>query len=176
LFRLLSFLSEYRNVLLFLALEIVALILVVRYNDRQRHAFGDAVLERSAKLQAKRAEWDHYFLLDDENLALMRENIQLRKQVSDLKKRVNIYEGEMLRDSIHWVKADSLISQEAYGFLPCRAIRNSTSRNYNYITIDKGSNHGVNVGMGIVSARHCGDGYPRERKLQHGPERAEPQL
>jgi rod shape-determining protein MreC len=149
--RLFTFLSEYRNVLLFLVLETVAMLFIVRYNDRQRHAFGDSVLETAAKVQQKRNEFDHYFMLDEENAALMQENIRLRRQVEDLKKRVNVYSGLQMRDSIAWAKADTLLSQEVFNYMPCRAIRNTTEKNYNYITIDKGSRHGVANGMGLVS-------------------------
>lgn len=151
MFRLLSFLSDARNVLLFLLLEVVALVFIVRHNDRQRHAFGDAVLQTSSKIQEKRNEFDRYFMLDEENAALMRENIELRKQIARLEKRVNMYSGILMRDSIKWLAQDTILSREMYRYIPCRAIRATTDRNYNYITLNKGSDHGVQIGMGLVS-------------------------
>lgn len=38
-----------------------------------------------------------------------------------------------------------------YGFLPTRAINNTVHLNYNYITLDKGSRHGVEMDMGVIS-------------------------
>lgn len=151
MFRIISFLSQYRNALLFLVLEAIALMFVVRYNDRQRHAFGDAILETTSQVQEQRAEWDRYFTLDEENMVLLRENIALRNDLAEAKKLLNVYRGLERRDSLHWLKADSLRSREVYTYIPCRAIRNSTMRTYNYITIDKGRRHGVKEGMGLVS-------------------------
>ncbi|WNJ16710.1 rod shape-determining protein MreC [Pontibacter sp. G13] len=152
MFRLLTFLSDYRNTILFLVLEAIAFALVINYNDYQRHKMGDWVLESTSGISGWKVEVRKYFKLAEENEKLLSENIRLRQDLLEVKKQAYIYEGILELDSVQVQRyMDSLSSPESFEFLPARVIRNSTDKNYNYITIDRGSKHGVINEMGVVS-------------------------
>jgi rod shape-determining protein MreC len=183
--RLFSFFSKNKNLLLFLFLEAIAFWLVVRYNEPQRHVFGDQVLSMSGEVQNRRARVSHYFSLGEANDQLQEENEKLRSSLDQLRVRQNLIlalskidsSQQQLLDSLMSLNdslthpktfpvfrqaieqlasvrqpfVDSLASREIFDYLPCRAIRNTTNQNYNYIALDKGYKQGARVGMGLVS-------------------------
>ena len=149
--RLLSFLSKNQNILLFLLMEAVALWLVVRFNDPQRHALGDSLLEVSASVQSRKRNVSEYFYLREGNVQLQEENDSLRQMLDTLRAQLLIAEAIIERDSSKEGLIDSLRSQEGFTYIPCRAIRYSHSLSRNYITLDKGRRQGVQEDMGLMS-------------------------
>lgn len=151
--RLLQFLTRNRNLLLFLLLELIALRLVVLYNDHQRHVVGDALLEWSSAWHVRRNRFENYFGLPQEIEQLRRQNLVLQQSLDSARKTIELLDALAMRsekDSMPGLR-DSLRTALAYTYLPCRAIQNSTHLKYNYITLDKGSVHGVHEGMGLIS-------------------------
>lgn len=149
--RLLSFLSKNQNILLFLFLEAAAFWLVVRFNDPQRHTVGDAFLETSAAVQNQRNKVSEYFFLRQGNVQLQAENDSLRSIVDDLRSKLAVAEAVIEVDSTRGGLIDSLKSREDFTYIPTRAIRYTHSLSRNYITLDKGTNHGVKEEMGLIS-------------------------
>lgn len=149
--RLLSFISHYRNAILLVALEALALILVIRTGQPQRHQLGDALYESANRLYAATSRVRYYFGLESANEILKTENIALRQKLTQLEKRVNYYAGLAGQDSVGQSGIDSLLSQETFTYLPAFVIKNTTHRSYNYLTLDKGSKAGVKMDMGVVS-------------------------
>ncbi len=154
MFRILKFLTEYRNLVYWFILQFICLIIIINYNNHQRHEVGDNVLILSRKMQSGRANVKKYFNLDTENEILKEENLVLHQKIEYLKSRLNYTEGILRLDSNKITAFDtSKIQKQLYTYIPCRAINNTTERNYNYITMDKGSDDGVKVGMGVISPR-----------------------
>lgn len=151
MFRLLAFLSANRNFFLLVSLEVIALVLVIRFNDHQRHAWGDSVLEVSSKMQQYRTSISDYFTLKARNQTLNQRIVVLESDLREAQNRLRVYQGLQDRDTLMKEMADSLRSFEAFSLLPCRAIKNTTHKRYNYMTLDKGRVHGVKEGMGVVS-------------------------
>jgi rod shape-determining protein MreC len=151
MFRLLTFLSRHRNTILFIILEVLAFNLIVSYNDYQRSALGDAMLEVASGIYTRTARISAYFDLEPENRKLSEENIELRRQLEEVRQRLRVYEGVIEEDSLTDLMVDSLVSRENFSYIPCRAIKSTTHKTYNYITLDKGRMHGVEPGMGVVS-------------------------
>ena len=157
MFRILSFISTYRNLLVFLCLEALALWLIVRHNDYQRHQVGDAALAMGGRVNEITSKVNQYFNLGVDNQQLEDRIEELEAQKDSLQKRLDAYEGLMARDSMVNLSIDSMVSKEAFDLFPARVIRNTTNLKYNYITLDKGTSDGVKIGMGVVSpARYCG--------------------
>ncbi|MEZ4826840.1 MAG: rod shape-determining protein MreC [Bacteroidia bacterium] len=152
MFRLLAFLSSFRNSILFLILEGIALYMIVNYNDHQRHQVGDFLMETTASYYERRAAVEYYFELGKENEILKKENIELREKLLQSKNQLAQMEARMGKDSLtHVVMADSLSERNDYSFIPARVIKNSTNKTYNYIVIDKGAVDGVEMDMGVIS-------------------------
>lgn len=149
--RLLSFLSKNQNILLFLLLEAVAFWLVVRFNEPQRHAVGDSLLEASAAVQDQKQKVSEYFFLKEGNVQLQDENDSLRNLIDVLQSKLTVAEAIIEVDSTRSGLIDSLQSREEFTYIPTRAIRHTHSLSRNYITLDKGTLHGVKEEMGLIS-------------------------
>lgn len=149
--RLLTFLSRYRNAILLLALEVLALVLVIRTGEPQRHQLGDALYESANRLYAATSRVRAYFRLEAENETLRAENMNLRLDLAQMRKRVNYLSGLMGQDSVGFSGVDSLLSKETFSYMPAHVIKNTTHRSYNYLTLDKGAADGVTLDMGVVS-------------------------
>lgn len=149
--RLFNFFSTYRNVFLFCLLEFISIWIVIQFNQRQRHNFGDLLLEYSSVIHRQRRSVTNYFQLIEENEQLSHRIAELQAELEFNQQELRIYKGLLSRDSLPNLYIDSLTSQENFEFIPCAAIKNTTHKNYNYITLDKGLLDGVQRGMGLVS-------------------------
>ena len=153
MYRLISFLTAYRNVILFMALEIIAFSMLVRFNDHQRHRYGDEMLEFRAFTQDIRSGILAYQKKADDYDELEGDIRLLHREVDSLKALLNTYRIQTGADSIDSIRLviESQISDEQFNYIPCRVIKNNVDRLYNYITIDKGTKAGIQPDMGIVS-------------------------
>lgn len=153
MYRLISFLSTYRNVIFFLSLEIIAFSLLVRFNDHQRHQFGDQMLEVSGAVQEVRNEIQDFQRRAIDYDQRVAEIDSLMGMVDSLRSMVNAYRMQTGVDSVDSMRIiiEPQRSSERFGYIPCRVVKNNVDKLYNYITIDKGRKAGIEVDMGIVS-------------------------
>lgn len=153
MYRLISFLSSYRNVIFFLVLEMIAFRMLVRFNDHQRHRYGDEMLELRGSVQQVRASIQAYQKRAKEYDNRVGDIQGLQGKVDSLETLLNAYRiqaGALQVDSIR-LAIESQKSEEKFSYIPCRVIKNNVDRLYNYITIDKGLKAGIKPDMGIVS-------------------------
>lgn len=153
MYRLISFLSTYRNVIFFFFLEIIAFSLLVRFNDHQRHQFGDQMLEVSGTVQEVRSGIQDFQRRAVDYDQRVSEIDSLMSVVDSLRTMVNAYRMQVGADSVDSIRVhiEDQRSKEQFKYLPCRVVKNNVDKLYNYITIDKGSIHGIAPNMGIVS-------------------------
>ena len=138
---LLRFIQKYSNLLLFLLLEIVAIILIVQGNSYQRSKIIGLNRQVSGFVYSKFDGAREYLSLKDENLRLVRENAVLRNKIDLL---------AMEMDSA--IVRTGFKDQFHYQYVPTKVIRNSVYKQYNYVTLDRGKIHGVFQDMGVISA------------------------
>lgn len=134
---LLDFIVRHSYVFLFVLLETLSLILLFGFNDRQKEAYLTSANSLSGTLFEWRTGVEQYFGLRKENATLVRENARLRSLLYDLS------------DSLDSATERSMSSD---GVVVARVIDNSVRKDDNYITIDKGRNHGIAQGMGVYSS------------------------
>lgn len=79
-----------------------------------------------------------YFVLKQANELLVEENIQLRKQLHESFREV---------DTATFIQKDSLFS-----YIGAKVIRNTINRQKNYLFINKGSKHGIQMDMGVITS------------------------
>jgi len=141
---LLRFLLKNYAFLLFLFLEVVSLVFVFNYNNFQKSKFLNASNYVSASLYNSVNSVLQYFDLTNVNKQLAEENAFLRTQLE-----LNTSNTEIESNSIHkgMVESDS-----AFRFTPAKIINNSVNKQQNYITLNKGSKHGVKPDQGILSS------------------------
>lgn len=170
MWRIVRFLGRFGNLLLFLLLESVALAVIVNVNKPHREISQDALLEMSGGVSEAQESISSYFNLATENELLMARTADLQAQLIQLRDSLDVIlhrkpdslhyvavEDSVKKDSAAYAKwialelPDSLMPVSGYKFIPARAVNNSVNKNYNYITLNKGTNHGVTMDMGVIS-------------------------
>lgn len=136
---LLQFLARHSFVFLFLALEVISLVLIVNYNNFQRAKFLNSSNRFTASILETYADFTSYFYLRQQNEELAAVNAQLHTKL----KKLEVVEIFSRRDS-------SIIRDTTYQFIPARIINNSANKQYNYVTLNKGRLDGIEPDMGIV--------------------------
>lgn len=132
---------RYHVFLLFLALQGVAIALLVRSNSFHQNAWLSSSNAITGSLYARRAIVSEYLRLQSVNEELARENALLRSErpAAFLKLSDNMYLHE---DTVHLRR---------YEYTNAKVINNSINRPKNYLTIDRGRRNGIDVGMGVVN-------------------------
>ncbi len=153
MYRLISFLSTYRNVFIFLILEMAAFMMLVRYNDHQRHQFGDGMLEVAGVVQSWNSGIQDYRARARNYDSRVREIGDLKQELDSLRNVLESYQILIGADSIDRIRiaVEKEKTKEDFRYIPCRVVKNNVSGLYNYITIDKGKQVGIRENMGVVS-------------------------
>ncbi len=137
---LLRFIQKYSNLLLFLLLEAIAIAFMVQSSNFQRSKLVGLNRQVTGFMHSRVDGAREYFSLKDVNQQLAIENMELRNRLDQLSSRM---------DSASVI--DELRLPYRYFYIPSRIVHNSVSKQYNYITLDKGKKHGVFRDMGVIS-------------------------
>jgi len=167
---LLQFVIRYSAFLLFLLLEVIALFLVVQYNENQRSIFAHS---------SSRFVGNLYRMADDviqyNRLQLVADS--LASQNAMLKERVFNLERSLQRLAPADKPLDSCIL-EPFHLIDAQVISNSIHQRNNHFTIDKGSMDGIRTGMGVISPHgiagivdHVGTKYSTAISVLHSAAR-----
>lgn len=150
--RLLTFLLAYANFLVFLLLEAIAIILLFSNPDHKLLMEG-AVHSVTGRIDEVYSDYRAYFNLRPANEKLQKENIELRQSLIAAETKINTYRNRVPLTAQFSTLPDSLLPLNRFKFIPVRAIGNTTTANYNYITLNSGRKIGVQKGMGLISAQ-----------------------
>ncbi len=125
---------------MFLLLEVVAFILISKSNTYHHSTFVNSSNIITGKSYETKENITEYFNLKKQNAKLEEENAELRKLLTNIK------------NDTATIKIDSL-EHIIYTYQPVRVINHSTTRKYNYFTIDKGSNDGIEQDLGVIDTK-----------------------
>ena len=139
---LFRFLIRNYFVMMFLALEAISFSLMVSLNNYQRVAFVNSSNDLVGTLYERFSHLDDYFSLSRTNARLAAENASLRKQL----------EFRIRNQEKYPVNRPDTVDAPAYYFASAKVISNSVNKQFNYITLNKGSRQGIKPDMGIISA------------------------
>lgn len=139
---LFRYLYRHHVAILFIFLEVIALIFLFSRNNFQRAAFLNSSNQVSGDIYARSNTVVNYFRLSAINRELAEENARLRQTVFHVM-------GDTIPDS--GIAVRYLLADSGYTFLSARVINNSVNRQYNYLTLNKGSNDGVQPDMGVAT-------------------------
>ncbi len=142
---LFEFIKKYSYWFLFLALEIISLVLLFKFNRYQGSVWFTAANEVAAKINNYYTETIAFIQLKQTNKQLTQQNIQLQQQLAGLREALEQATKQDTKNDIR-VK-DSL---KGYTLIPAKVVSNSIVKNENYIVIDKGENDGIKPEMGVV--------------------------
>lgn len=135
--------KRYGIIFFFLLLEVVALSLVVRFNNRQKAIYNNTVDRVLGNIFERYTDATSILVYPRIADSLAIENAELRAQLLENRKSTSF-----VQDS---VQIDSL--KETYTFIAAKVVDNSINKANNYIVIDKGSKHGVKPHMGLITKK-----------------------
>lgn len=141
---LLRFILLHHVLILFLSFEIFSITILLSSNSFQEAKFYQKSQKMNYKWLLRKASFNDYVSLRKENKKLTEENNRLYN---------------LLRSSFKVAYIDSTfrgdtINPHQYLYISSRVINNSVNKKYNYITLDKGSLHGIEPEMAVV----CNEG------------------
>ena len=140
---LLQLILRSSNFLLFLALEVVAVVLLVAANDYPHSVFLSSTNIAVGSMRRGANNLASYFRLGKQNEALLTQNANLLEQLLNAG-----LPNDSLHDSINVEPSKSLA--DAYSVIPAQVIDRTTHRQHNYITLNKGHHDGIEPNMGVV--------------------------
>lgn len=142
---LIRFLLRFKTLFLFILLELLSLVMIVDHNQFQRVHF----LSSSSVVVGTLHGWtdgvSDYFSLGSVNKSLAEENAQLKSELSQLRNQVQFF----LSDTSYAGRKYRSVEKK-YTFVTAKVVQGSCHLKHNYLIIDKGTNDGLQVGMGVV--------------------------
>ncbi len=139
--RLFLFLLKYRAFIFFTILEVFCSWLIVQNNQYQSASFFNSANQFAATTMTVSNNIKTYFFLREVNEQLTEENARLREQLSSTGS--GAYPAPLI----------DLPSVIGYQFEPAQIINKTTNRFHNYLTINKGSDSGIQPGMGVIGPK-----------------------
>jgi len=143
MFKFLKFITEYKDYFIFLILIIISLSLISVNSSKQIGGFRSIIIASFGKLQNAFAWIPNPILLQNENKTLVDLNIQLFKEVTAMRKALS--ENEILRNML------KLKNISQFNLIPCEVVYKSSIQMRNLVTVNKGLDAGINVGMSVIS-------------------------
>ena len=137
---LLRFFQNNYNLLLFLLLEIIAFTLIIQGSSYQRSRLIGMNRQVTGYIYSKVDGAREYFALKEINEQLVQENTEMRNRLDLISSSLD--SATVVSD----VKGDY-----RYYFVQSRIVRNSISKQLNYLTLNKGKKQGVFRDMGVIS-------------------------
>ena len=137
---LIRYFYRHHVIILFLILEVIAFIFVFSHNTFQRASYLNSANHISGNIYKRYNSIISYFSLSSVNRDLAHENALLRMAL------VGAVPGS---SEITEPVAGQHKVYNGFNFISARVINNSVHKQHNYITLDKGSKHGVRPDMGI---------------------------
>jgi rod shape-determining protein MreC len=141
---LLRFIFQYRVLILFIIFEIFSFVLIITTGSFQEARFYHAGQRMKHTLSYRFENTRDYLSLYKENKRLAEENTRL----------YNLLKSSYKISYIDSAFAGDTINPRQFRYISARVINNSTNKKYNYITLDKGSKHGIEPEMAVI----CNEG------------------
>lgn len=146
---LLDFIAKYNNWLVFIVLEVISVVLLFRFNGYQGSVWFTSANAVVGKVYEYNSAVESFFSLTKVNEELTLRNFYLERQVRQLSR---LY-GDLTKDTTAMERKE-LDFLKQFKVIPAKVIGNTLDRADNLITIDKGTDDGVQVDMGVA----CGNG------------------
>jgi rod shape-determining protein MreC len=126
---------------LFLLLEVACVYLVVQHNSFQRAGFINSANKVAGTIYEANSSIRDYLQLKEQNEELVRRNTELLNQSTSSFMKVPV--GELvINDTIY---------RQQYVYNYAKVVNNSTNRQNNYFTLNKGRKQGIGPDMAVVT-------------------------
>ena len=149
-----NFFLRYGNFFLFMVLEFFALYLVSQ-NKKQNEIYQSSANLIVGIFYDKFSTVQKYFSIQEVADKLAQENAELRTQIEASKYVATEQRGKVRFPlDTSTIRSDTAQKKDViqqFTYIAAEVIKNSIARQDNYLTINKGSNNGVKMGMGVIS-------------------------
>ncbi len=142
--RLFNFVYTYRAFFTFLLLELFCSWLIVQNNQYQSTKYFNSSNRLIARLNTTSQNIREYFSLTDINTTLAQENSLLRKKLEQRNAVLYYWHLNQVTDSALYNRFD---------FVSAKVVNNTVKYYKNFITINRGSDVGLQPGMAAISAQ-----------------------
>lgn len=134
--QIINFILRNKTTLLYLVYLLIALGLTVQNHAFHRSKAFNSANRITGSIYNTNSDIHSYFLLEDENRKLLEENKRLRW----------LLVNQQVTDTL---EVDSTLAP--YTIATARVIKNSYANPDNFVTLDKGSAHGLEQDMGVIT-------------------------
>ena len=143
-----EFLARYKHWFLFVALEVLSMVLLFRFNDYQGSVWFTSANYVAGLAYEASSKVTSYLTMGEVNEKLTKRNLELEYQVRELSSQLydKTKDSTFLRGQYRFLSKFRLIQ--------AKVVSNSLDRPDNFITINKGTWDGVRKDMGVA----CGNG------------------
>ena len=140
--KLIQVLQQYYLFFLFLILELVGFLMLVRYNTYHQISYLSWTNEMTGGVNKRMSNVTDYLKLEDKLLTLSDENARLRQQLQ---------ESYLSTDGRFNPYIDTIYNQN-YIYRTAKVINNELSKQDNFMMLDKGTLAGIKPGMGVINS------------------------
>ncbi len=144
---LLNFLAKYNYWLLFLLLEAAGFVLLFQFNHFQQSIYFTSANGVIGRVYEVSGNITSFFHLKSQNNNLLDRNSRLEQRVALLEQQLR----ELGMDSVRLNSLEQLPDRK-FQLYKANVIKNSLNRLDNYITLNRGSDDGIQPEMGVVDA------------------------
>lgn len=130
-------------------LIVISFYLVFSHNTYQRSVYLTSANNVVGKFYTVSNKFTSFFHLRNNNLLLLQKQAELEEELQLLK----AYIADQKEDSLYvgaFIDQEEAVSQ--FKFLPAEVVNISFSGPNNFITVNKGTKHGIKPDMGVVSS------------------------
>ncbi|MBT8231133.1 MAG: rod shape-determining protein MreC [Saprospiraceae bacterium] len=139
---LITLILRYSALIAFLILELIAFFLIINYNKSQKEIWAHSSNLLSGNLFKQVEKIQDFFELQEVNDSLLTENAKLLETIINY--RIDSKNNSFQR----FEKLDTTFN---YQLIPSRICNKTINVRNNYMTLCKGKNDGLKVGMGVIS-------------------------
>jgi rod shape-determining protein MreC len=138
---LIFFIYKYYVFFLFLSLEVFAFVIVYRFNNYQKASFINYTTGVTSSFYTGISNTQQYFNLRRVNDSLQMENARLHSELLTSYYQ-NRFNSKQINDTVY---------KQQYEYISATVVNNSVTKRNNYITLNRGSIHGIEPEMGVIS-------------------------
>lgn len=162
---IIDFILKHSHWALFILLQVLAAVLLFRFNSFQGSVWFTSASEVTASVTKIASEVTRYFGLEKMNRDLTERNVRLMQELESYKQLLDktdvdrdnliliqgMQETKRIDSSVVVIKQPPKKMDDSFVVCPARVVNISVRRLDNYLAIDKGESSGVKVGMGVIS-------------------------
>jgi rod shape-determining protein MreC len=142
--QIISFLFKNKYALLFLLLELTAIVFTIQSHSYHQSKFVNSANAITGGIYNKINNFKELVLLKEENKRLSEENTHL-KNLLDLQKRNYTNVDSAFSDTAHYY--------QKFNYTSAKVINNNFRKNNNYLTINKGTEDGIETDLGVINSK-----------------------